>query len=83
MKLQLQINGVIKAESAFHFTKFGFIKSLHDIRQKEIAEALQRFKKEYAAKYLSQDENGFGLGEVAVHECSIELQMFKIYTKCQ
>lgn len=27
--------------------------------------------------------NGFGLGDVAVTECSIELQMFKIYTKCQ
>jgi len=27
--------------------------------------------------------NGFGLGDVAVPECSIELQMFKIYKKCQ
>ena len=27
--------------------------------------------------------NGSGLGDVAVPECSIELLMFKIYSKCQ
>jgi hypothetical protein len=28
-------------------------------------------------------DNVLGLGDVAVHECSIELQMFKLNTKCQ
>jgi hypothetical protein len=27
--------------------------------------------------------NDSRLGDVAVHECSIELQMFKLNTKCQ
>jgi hypothetical protein len=32
---------------------------------------------------LALAANVFGLGDVAVSKCSIELLMFKIYTKCQ
>lgn len=32
---------------------------------------------------LGISANGIGLGDVAVPKCSIELQMFKLNTKCQ